>query len=252
MEAYTTAVPREPRPIGWVPPTTARECLLNGLRVFVDDGAALIVIGFVMVIIGAVTPVFVLSEEPQFAWAVLFYLFVAFPLEVGFSFICLRAVRGGEVKLEHFFEVTTQYKEIVLAGIFTTALIIGGLGLFVLPGIYFYCKMRFVPYLLLEDGLDARSAMQESFRLTKGHLATLLLINLVGSAAWLLGGLLLLLGLAPALVWWQLGLASLYHGAVTAPNAWSMEDQESREEAAEEQRMFREAEAPSSKSDGDD
>lgn len=251
MEARASIVPREDRPIGWVPPTTARDCLVNGLRVFVDDGASLIVIGFVMVIVGAVTPVFLLASGPLVVWGLLFYIFVGFPLEVGFAFICLRAVRGGEVKLEHFFEVTTRYKEIVLCGIFSSALIVGGFGFFALPGIYFYCKTRFVPYLILEDGLDARSAMQESFRLTKGHIGTLLLISLVGTIAWLLGGLLLLLGIAPALVWWQLSLASLYHGAVTPPSAWMMEDREAREEAAAQQREYIRTETGAANPDGE-
>jgi hypothetical protein len=73
------------------------------------------------------------------------------------------------------------------------------------------------------------SAIRESFKLTRGHTETILLLCIVGGATFLVGGLLALLGTSPALVWWHLSMASLYHATVTPPTGWQIEDAEELE-----------------------
>lgn len=217
---------REPRPLGSVPKRTALDCLINGFRVFMDDPAPLVVFGFCMAFAGAIGPIFLFGPYAAQAGGVLFYIFIGFPAEVGFAFLCLRAVRSGGVKTEHLFAVLSHYWEIVLAGIFTTLIIVGAAGFFVLPGIYVYLRTRFVPYLLLEDELDFATAIRESFHLTSGLTVQVLMICIVGVGLYLIGGLALLLGIAPALALWHLALASLYHANVAPPEGWQIEDEE--------------------------
>lgn len=217
---------REQRPLGSVPKRTALDCLFNGFRVFMDDPTPLVVFGFGMALVGAIGPLFLFGPAVAQTGGVLFYIFIGFPAEVGFAFLCLRAVRSGGIKIEHLFAVLSNYREVVLAGIFTTLLIVGAAGFFVLPGIYVYVRTRFVPYLLLEDELDFATAIRESFHLTRGITLQVFLICLVGVALYGIGGLALLLGIAPALALWHLGLASLYHANVAPPEGWRIEDEE--------------------------
>jgi hypothetical protein len=214
------------RPLGSVPDPTARDCLLNGLIVLYDDVASLVLLGFAAALVGAVGPVFWFGGDTARAGAVLFYVFIGFPLEVGFAFVCLRAVRSGSARYEHLFAVISNYREIALAGILLSLLIIGASGFFMLPGIWVYLRTRFVPYLLMEDELDAATAIRESWKLTKGATGRILAISLVGWLSYLVGGMLLLLGISPALAWWNCSMASLYHSRVTAPEAWQVEDSE--------------------------
>jgi hypothetical protein len=220
---------KDPTPMGNIPTADARACLINGYHVFKDDVASLVVLGFAMVVIGALSPLFLFGDSSVRVGGVLFYAFIGFPLEVGFAFIALRAVRSGGVRLEHLFSISQNYVEIVLAGILLSLLIIGAASFFLIPGIWVYLRTRFVPYLLIEDELDAASAIRESFKLTRGHTETILLLCIVGGATFLVGGLLALLGTSPALVWWHLSMASLYHATVTPPTGWQVEDAEELE-----------------------
>ncbi len=217
---------RAPRPLGSVPKRSALDCMVNGFRVFMDDPTPLVVFGFFMAFIGAIGPIFLFGPYVAQAGGVLFYIFIGFPAEVGFAFLCLRAVRSGGIKTENLFAVITHYGEIVLAGIFTTLLIVGATSFFFLPGVYVYLRTRFVPYLLLEDELDFATAIRESFHLTSGITGQVFVICMMGGALYLIGGLALLLGISPALALWHLALASLYHANVAPPEAWKIEDEE--------------------------
>ena len=183
-------------------------------------------VGFGLAAIGAITPLFLFAGGSFPIGAVLFFVFIAFPLEAAFAFICLRAVRSGGVRLEHLFSLSNNYVEIVLAAIMLSLLIIGAAGFFLLPGVWVYLRTRFVPYLLIEDELDAASAIRESFKLTRGHTLVIAQICIVGWLSFILGSLLALLGASPALVWWNLSLASLYHAVVEPPSGWQLEDEE--------------------------
>ncbi len=152
-----------------------------------------------------------------------FALFVTAPFQAGFAYVCLRAARGVPAAPRHALMALDNYREVVAATAFVwlgTAL---GLACFVAPGVVFYCRTRFVPYLVVEEGLDAAAALQESFRLTRGREGAILGITALGLAASAAGLLLFGLGIVPALVWWDAALASLYHAVVLPSEAWDPE-----------------------------
>jgi hypothetical protein len=136
--------------------------------------------------------------------------FVATPLKWGFYGICLDAVRGRRVDAANLVRVQENYREVVIAGVVSTLLVLAGLVFLILPGLYLYLRLQFVPYLVVNEGLDAGGAIRESLRLTRGLEAPILGIVVVGLAASLAGLLMAGLGLLPALVWWDLAMASLY------------------------------------------
>ena len=220
---------REVRPKGYIPPATIRASLTNGFQVFADDVVPLAVVTFLVITIGTACRSLIAFDPPLRYIGLASSVLIAGPLEFGMSFICLRAVRSGQVRFEHLIAVLNRYWQVVIATAILWMIIPGALSLLLIPGIYVFCVTRFVPFLLLEDELDGASAIIESYRLSRGHELQLFGICAVGVASTMLGAI-SILGLIPALVWWNLSLASLYHSVARSPEGWAIEDQESLEE----------------------
>jgi hypothetical protein len=216
---------RETKPWGYIPEPTVRASLANGLRVFADDAIPLLVIGFVVIAIGAACRSLVLLAAHGELYAIASYLAIAGPLELGLSFICLRAVRSGRVNVEHLFAISGRYMSLILANALLAMILPGAFALLVIPGLVFFCATRFVPFLLLEDELGGARAIVESIRLSRSCFWQLLAICTLGSLLTVIGGM-SLLGLVPAIIWWNLSLASLYHASVRPPEGWAIEDAE--------------------------
>jgi hypothetical protein len=248
----------EVRPRGYIPEPTVGASFANGFRVFLDDFVPLVVVAFVVVMIGGASRGLVAVEGPTRYGGIAASLLVAGPLEFGMSFVCLRAVRSGVVSFEHLIAVLNRYWPVVFANalMFLAIAIPGvlinsymnaivGYGVAPLPvfvaigflifGLlvgYIYSVTRFVPFLLLEDELGSVSAIRESFRLSRKYTFRLLIINAIGFLTTTLG-LISILGLIPALIWWNLSLASLYHSISRPPEGWAIEDEEALEAARE-------------------
>lgn len=205
-----------------LPEPVPAACWEHGLAAIRRGRAALIpltLLGVLAAVVGA-------SLSRSLAGALgglAFALFVTAPFQAGFAYVCLRAARGVPTAPRHALKALDNYREAVAS----TALVwLGttlGLACFVAPGVVFYCRTRFVPYLVVEEGLDAAAAIQESFRLTRGHEAAILGVTALGLAACGVGLLLFGVGVVPALVWWDAALASLYHAVVLPSEAWDPE-----------------------------
>ena len=208
-----------------MPESTVRASLVNGFQVFADDAIPLLVLGFVVVVVGAACGSILLFVEGGLFYTSALYLTITGPLELGMSFVCLRAVRSGRVNIEHLFAIFGRYWQLVLANGLMAMILPGLFAILVIPGLAFYCATRFVPFLLLEDELTGAKAVLESIRLSRSCFWQLLGVCAVGSLATVLGGI-FILGLVPALIWWNLSLASLYHAKVRPPSGWALEDAE--------------------------
>lgn len=219
---------------GMIPPATVRASLANGFQVFSDDLVPLLVMGFAITVLGGLcrTPWLLVETGGQYV-SVALTLLIASPLELGMSFVCLRAVRSGTVNFEHLIAVFGRYGSMVVASSIMFLILPGAFALLVLPGIAFFCATRFVPFLLLEDELSGAEAIIESIKLSGSCFWQLLGICTVGLIATAIGGI-SILGLVPALLWWNLSLASLYHSIARPPEGWALEDQEELERRAAE------------------
>ncbi|MBW2273488.1 MAG: hypothetical protein JRG96_09470 [Deltaproteobacteria bacterium] len=228
MHIDETDIGRETDPSAEVkiPEPRARACMWHGFYALLDNFMPLTVLGGVVYVLGTIGESLSVGFDPVGFAGTVFLVFVVIPLQFGVSFVCLRIVRGAELRVEDFFQVTSRYRDVVTAGLIVGLLVAGGLGLFVLPGIYLYFRTRFTPFLVLEEGLDGRKAILESFRLTRGHVGTVALLCVAGLAASAVGSLALLLGLVPALMWWDLTLASLYHSLVRPSESWRLDDRD--------------------------
>ena len=83
----------------------------------------------------------------------------------------------------------TLWPRYALLTAMSTLLILLGLSLYFLPGLWLMVTLAFAEYLLVLRGMPALAAMKESFRLTRGHFLRILVCLLcVMTPLWLLKG----------------------------------------------------------------
>jgi len=99
----------------------------------------------------------------------LFWLLVAVPLEYGSLYVFLTAVKGGEPVITDVKMGFHYYVNVILAQILILAIVGVGIVMLIIPGIIFACKLAFVPYLVIDKGLDAVEAAKTSWKMTKGY-----------------------------------------------------------------------------------
>lgn len=106
----------------------------------------------------------------------------------------LRLVREHQVDLTDLYTGYPRFLNMLLGSILYGLIVIGGLILLIVPGIYWGLKYQFFGYLIVEQDLDAIEAIKKSGRMTKGQIGHLLLyalaafgLNLAGVIACCVG-----------------------------------------------------------------
>ncbi|MBC54261.1 MAG: hypothetical protein CMQ34_10565 [Gammaproteobacteria bacterium] len=139
------------------------------------------------------------------------YLFLLYPIiNYGADLIFLRGVRGDQVEVKSIFDGFQNYVNIILASLLTIGLISIGLIVFIFPGIYVACRLAFVSYLVMDEGLDPIAAVEASWRITRGHAWRIFVLGLSSVFIFILGLIILVVGVFPALIWIKSAFAALY------------------------------------------
>ncbi len=112
-----------------------------------------------------------------------------------------------------------NYLGIVLANLLTVALIMLGIIALVVPGIIIGCRLAFVGYLVMDKKLDPIMAVEESWKMTRGHGWTIFSMAIVSFFIYVAGLLLLFVGIFPASIWVSSSFASLYESVLIERNA---------------------------------
>jgi hypothetical protein len=127
-----------------------------------------------VVLMGAVSVVFqyaldTLTANPlqQFAVGLLSWV-VQMLLAMGVIYIVLRVHDGKEANYGHLWEPVTHFVHYLLANICYSLIVLGGLILLIVPGIYWGMKFFFAQYLVIDRGLGPIEALKASGRLTDG------------------------------------------------------------------------------------
>ncbi len=148
------------------------------------------------------------------------YMLLLYPvIQYGADLLFLRGVRGDAVKVNSLFEGFGNYVNVVLASLLVLGLIGIGVVVFVIPGIYVACRLVFVGYLVMDEGLDPIAAVEASWRITRGHAFKIFLLGLVSIFVFFGGLMLLLVGAFPASMWIKASFASLYLAITNQPRA---------------------------------
>jgi uncharacterized membrane protein len=145
-----------------------------------------------------------------------YHLLVLGPVSFGGMYAYLRAARSERPEVSDLFVAFQQnYLNAVLANLLLSALITIGFCLLIVPGIIAAVRLAFVPYLVIDEKLDAVESVLESWRRTAGHGWTIFALWLIAIPIVLVGLLLVVVGVIPALIWIQLAAATFY-AAITA------------------------------------
>lgn len=141
-----------------------------------------------------------------FAYWLLLYAAINYGVLYGF----VRGARGETPEVSDIFKVTDNYVNVVLANLVTTVIIVIGFMALIIPGIYFACRLAFVPYLVVERKMEVVPALRESWDMSQGKAGTVFLMGLTAIPIALLGLLMCGVGILFSLVWIHAAFASLY------------------------------------------
>ena len=130
----------------------------------------------------------------------------------GGNWMYLRFMRDERPNVaDLFIGFRKNYLNIVLANLLVYAIVGIGVLLFLVPGIIFACRLTFVPYLVMDKGLDPVAAIEKSWFMTRGHGWRIFGMFLLSILLFICGFALILVGSIFALMWSGTAFASLYH-----------------------------------------
>ena len=133
---------------------------------------------------------------PGSLFNLIYSILVLIPVGVGYAWVNLKAVRGEPFRIQDMFFAYQRITDILLA--------------YLLVGLIFACRLAFVPYLIMDEKLEALEAIRKSWSMTKGKAGTIFLMG-IASFFIIIGGVIcLLVGVIPATMWISLAFASVY------------------------------------------
>ena len=147
--------------------------------------------------------------------AILYAFLVAPVFNYGGKIIFVRSVRKITPDFEYLIKgFSENYLHIVLANLLVFALIILGLFALIVPGIIIACRLAFVSYIVMDKKLDPIEAVELSWKLTRGHGWQVFFMGFISIFIILLGLLLMIVGIFPAIMWVNCAFASLYESVL--------------------------------------
>lgn len=136
-------------------------------------------------------------------WPWLLHMLVNILFLIGFTNVALKVARGEKPLFADFWNRFGVYFKMLGANVLYTLLVLVGLVLFIVPGIYFAIKFGFYPYMVVDKGAGPIDALKLSSKATEGVKWDLLGWFIVAILISLAGVLVFLVGLLAALpiVW---------------------------------------------------
>ncbi len=141
-------------------------------------------------------------------------IFLLSPLEYGAKFVYLKAARNDKFEVPDMFDSFKSYLNVILAALLSGAIITFGFFFLIIPGILFACRLAFVPFLVMDKKLDPVKAVEESWRLTKGHGWRILWMGILAFFIFIGGLIVFIFGAFVAGMWIKASFASLYHAVL--------------------------------------
>lgn len=141
----------------------------------------------------------------------------------GADLIFLRGVRGDDVEIKCIIDGFQNYLNVILTALLVFGLIGIALIAFIVPGIYVACRLVFASYLVMDEGLDPVAAVEGSWRLSRGHVLKIFALGLVSVLLGIVGFLMILIGLIPAVMWAKAAFATMYL-SITQQTSAPLED----------------------------
>ena len=139
-------------------------------------------------------------------------IFIAGPIGMSTKWAFLKAVRREKVEIKDMFVVFERnYWNAVIAGLVKGIIIGLGFVMFIVPGIIFACRLTFVPYLIIDQKMEAMEALKASWAMTKGHGWTIFGMALLAILIVIAGLIVLFFGVIISGMWISAAFAVLYY-----------------------------------------
>ncbi len=167
------------------------------------------------------------------AFSILYMIFILAPFKVSANFMYLKAIRGARLDVKELFDVFNVYLNVVLAGLLQFAIIGIGFAFLIVPGIIFACRLKFVPYLVMDKQLDPVKAVEESWRLTRGHGWRIFWLFIVSFFLIIAGFIMLIFGSVIAFMWINTAFAGLYQAVLMEKGEYAEPIEQVQTEASE-------------------
>ena len=142
-------------------------------------------------------------------------ILVLSPVSYGIKWIFLKAVRNEPFKTYDMFMAFQNIWNVVIASILVSVIIGIGFVLIIVPGIIFACKLAFVPYLVMDQKMEAIEAVKKSWEMTKGYGWTIFGMAVLSFFIAIAGLICLGVGIFPAYIWIESAFAALYWAVAT-------------------------------------
>jgi hypothetical protein len=139
-------------------------------------------------------------------------IFISGPIGYSVQWVFLKAVRREKIEIKDMFAVFERnYWNAVIAGLVTTIIIVIGIFMLIVPGIIFACRLAFVPFLVIDQKMEAMEALKASWAMTKGHGWTVFFMGLLAFFIIIAGLIVLIFGVLISAMWISAAFAILYH-----------------------------------------
>ena len=203
----------------YVSDTSTGDNYSKGWNLIFTTFIELLVVTLVYAVIQIPTNAFQLRPD-GFEWYVVpvvmlaigYGIFIAGPIGYSVNWVFLKAVRREKIEIKDMFAVFERnYWNAVIAGLVTTIIIVIGFFMLIVPGIIFACRLAFVPYLVIDQKMEAMEALKASWAMTKGHGWTVFFMGLLAILIVIAGLLVLIFGVLISAMWISAAFAILYH-----------------------------------------
>ena len=155
---------------------------------------------------------FQLFMIPVILLAIGYGVFIAGPIGMSTKWVFLKAVRREKVEIKDMFVVFERnYWNAVIAGLVVAIVVVLGLLMLIVPGIIFACRLTFVPYLIIDEKMEAMEALKTSWAMTKGHGWTIFGMALLAILIVIAGLIVLFFGVIISGMWISAAFAVLYY-----------------------------------------
>jgi hypothetical protein len=139
-------------------------------------------------------------------------IFISGPIGYSVNWVFLKAVRREKIEIKDMFSVFERnYWNAVIASLVTTIIIIIGFFMLIVPGIIFACRLAFVPFLVLDEKMEAMEALKASWAMTKGHGWSIFFMALLAILIVIAGLIVLIFGVLISVMWIGAAFAVLYY-----------------------------------------
>ena len=151
-------------------------------------------------------------------FGVAYGIIVLAPVSYGVNWIFLKAVRNEPFKTYDIFMAFQNIWNVVIANILVGAIVGIGFVLLIVPGIIFACRLAFVPFLVMDQKLEAIEAIKKSWEMTRGYSWTIFGMAIMSFFIAIAGVICFIVGIFPAIIWIESAFASLYWAVATKNN----------------------------------